>query len=115
MSERKNTLVCTFDPHKPRISAFDIHEWIYKQLHVPENAKNMVQVEGPRRQVYINFAEIQCFAGITPFEERQIRIQTRQWGNTTGGNNDGLNRHQKVDNSKSSPRNIGGDRMLRLL
>ena len=47
-------------PKALRISAFDTHEWIYKQLHVPENAVNMVQVDGPRRQVYIKFAEIQC-------------------------------------------------------
>ena len=60
MSKRQNTLVCTFDSKSPRNSAFDIHEWIYKQLHVPENAVNMVQVDGPRRQVYIKFTEIQC-------------------------------------------------------
>ena len=60
MNERQNTFVCTFNPKSPRISKFDIHEWIYKQLHVPKNAVNMVQVDGPLSQVYIKFAEIQC-------------------------------------------------------
>jgi len=60
MSEHQNTFVCTSDSKSPRISAFDIHEWIYKQLNLPENAVNMVQVDGPRRQVYIKFTEIQC-------------------------------------------------------
>ena len=57
MSESQNTVVCSLDPKSPRISAFDIHEWIYEQLHVPENAVNMVQIDGPRRQVYIKFAD----------------------------------------------------------
>jgi len=61
ISERQNNVVSSFDPKRPRASAFDIHEWIYEQLHVPENAVNMVQIEGPRRQVYINFPELQCF------------------------------------------------------
>jgi hypothetical protein len=60
MSEGQNTIVCTFNTKIPRISAFDIQDWIYNQLQVPENAVNMVQVVGTRRQVYINFAEIQC-------------------------------------------------------
>ena len=47
MSQRQNILFCIFDPKNPRISAFDIYEWIYKQLHVPENAVNMMQVDGP--------------------------------------------------------------------
>ena len=59
MSESQNSFVCTFDHKSTRISAFDIHEWIYKQLQV-ENAVNVVQVDGPRSQVYVNFGEIQC-------------------------------------------------------
>jgi hypothetical protein len=55
MSERRNNVVFSFDPKSPRISALDIHEWIYEQLHVPENVVNMVQIDGPRRQVYIKF------------------------------------------------------------
>ena len=35
MSERQNTVVSSFDPKRSRTSAFDIHEWIYEQLHVP--------------------------------------------------------------------------------
>jgi len=59
MSERQNTVICTFDHKSPRISAFDTHEWILEHLHVPENAVNMIQIGGPRRQVYIKFAELQ--------------------------------------------------------
>jgi len=44
-----------------------------------------------------------------------MRIQTRQWGNITGGNNDGWNWQQTGENSKHSPQNIGWDSTLRLL
>ena len=46
MSAGQNTVVCSFDPKSPRISAFDIHEWIFEHLHMPENVVTMVQLEG---------------------------------------------------------------------
>ena len=45
MSERQNTVVSSFNPIITRTSAFDFHEWIYEQLHVPENAVTMVQID----------------------------------------------------------------------
>jgi len=42
----------------PRISALDIHEWIYAKLHVPEYIVTMVQIDGPRRQVYNKFTDL---------------------------------------------------------
>jgi len=59
MSERQNTVVCSFDPKSPRISALDIHEWIFEQLHVPESVVAIVQTDGTRRQVYIKFTDFQ--------------------------------------------------------
>ena len=59
MSERQNTVVCSLDPKIPRISSLYIHEWIYEQLHVPENVVTMVQIDVPRRQVYIKFTDFQ--------------------------------------------------------
>jgi hypothetical protein len=55
MSERQNTLCCIFDPRSPRITAFHIHEWIYEQMGLPEDAVSMIQIDGPRRRVYIKF------------------------------------------------------------
>jgi len=34
MGKRQNTTVCAFDP---RISAYEIHEWIYEQLKLEDN------------------------------------------------------------------------------
>jgi hypothetical protein len=57
MTDRRNTIVCIFDPTSPRISAFQIHEWIYEQLHLPEHDVRMVQIDGPRRRVYMKFID----------------------------------------------------------
>jgi hypothetical protein len=57
MAERKHTVVCIFDPNSPRISAFEIHEWIYDQLHVSENSLTMIHIDGIRRHVYLQFVD----------------------------------------------------------
>jgi hypothetical protein len=58
MSDRRNTLVCVVDPASPRISAFDIHEWIHAQLHVVASSVIMIQIDGLRRQVFIKFTAL---------------------------------------------------------
>jgi hypothetical protein len=55
MAERQNTLVCIFDPRSPRISAFQIHQWIYETMGLKEDEVSMIQIDGPRRRVYIQF------------------------------------------------------------
>jgi len=55
MTQRQNTLVCAFDVQRPRISAFDIHEWIHDAKGLQETEEAMVQVDGHRRHVYITF------------------------------------------------------------
>jgi hypothetical protein len=53
MTERRNTILCAFDPNSPKISSFDIHEWIYETLRLPDQEVNMIQIEGIKRHVYI--------------------------------------------------------------
>jgi hypothetical protein len=53
MAERHNTLVCTFDPTSPRITAYDIHEWVYASLRIPEGDVQMIQIDGVRGQVFL--------------------------------------------------------------
>jgi len=55
MSERQSTLICSFDPRSPRITAYHIHEWIYDNLRIDEDDVRMIQVDGHRRKVYIKF------------------------------------------------------------
>jgi len=59
MGERRNTIVCTFDPGSPRISALEIHEWIHVVLRIPEQKVNMIQIDGTKRQVYIKMTDIE--------------------------------------------------------
>jgi len=53
-SGRLNNLACIFDPRSPRISAYNIHEWIHDTLRLAEDVR-MIQVDGPERCVYIKF------------------------------------------------------------
>ena len=57
MNERHNTLVCAFYLQSLRITAYDTHEWTYDTLSLQENEVAMVQVDGPKRHVYIKFRE----------------------------------------------------------
>jgi len=64
MTERQQTIVCAFDQCSPRVSAFDIHEWIYETLHLQEHEVVMIQIDGPRRHVYIKFRDPQRMQAI---------------------------------------------------
>jgi hypothetical protein len=57
MCDRQNTIVCAFDPRSPRITAYQIHEWIYEQLTIQEDTVRMIQIDGPRRRVFIKFVD----------------------------------------------------------
>jgi hypothetical protein len=56
MSGRQNTIVCTFDLRRPRISACEIHELFYTQMYLNDHEK-IVQNYGPKRLVYITFPD----------------------------------------------------------
>ena len=55
MSDRLNTLVCIFDPSSPSISAYNFHERIQDKLRLMEEDIQVIQVDGPRRRVFIKF------------------------------------------------------------
>jgi hypothetical protein len=46
-------MVCIFDPISPRISAYEIHEWIHEQLQVSEQSLTVIQIEGIKRLVFM--------------------------------------------------------------
>jgi hypothetical protein len=53
MATRQNTIVCTFELNSPKITAFEIHEWIHNTLLIPEHDVTMIQVNGIKRQLFI--------------------------------------------------------------
>jgi hypothetical protein len=46
-------MTCSFDPQSPRITTYEIHEWIYETLKIPGDGVAMIQIDGPKRQVFI--------------------------------------------------------------
>jgi hypothetical protein len=46
-----------FDLKSPRISAFDIHEWLYEQLHIDENTLTKIRIDGIKRHIDLKFVE----------------------------------------------------------
>ena len=59
MAERQHTIVCAFDQRRLRVSALDIHEWIYEKLQLQTNEVCMIQIDGTRRNIYIKFQDPQ--------------------------------------------------------
>jgi hypothetical protein len=54
MALRHNTVACSFDLSNPRITAYEIHEWIFAKLRIPEHNVQMIHTDGIKRHVYIN-------------------------------------------------------------
>jgi hypothetical protein len=48
-------VACSFDKNSPRITAYSVHEWIYDTFRLPEDDIAAIQIDGPRRRVYIKF------------------------------------------------------------
>jgi len=103
MSERRNTVVCSFGPKSPRISAFDIYEWIFEQLYVPENVVTMVQIDGTRRQVYIKITESQYLQDLLHSTIGQSEYKHNNGENIASEDRNGWNGHEACEVSKPSP------------
>jgi hypothetical protein len=50
-------VVCSFDLSSPRITAYDIREWSFAVLWIPEHNVKMIQIDGIKRHVYIKVVE----------------------------------------------------------
>jgi hypothetical protein len=72
--ERKDTVVCAFErerererqterqrdtEQKPRITVFEIHEWIHRQLQLYAEDVETIQIHGTNKQVFIKTAQAQ--------------------------------------------------------
>jgi len=57
-------IVRVFYQRSPRVSAYDIHEWAYETLHLQEHEVAIIQIDGPRRHVYIKFRDPQRMQAI---------------------------------------------------
>jgi len=55
MSDRLTLLVWIFDLRSPRISAYNIHEWIHDSLRLVEEDIQMIQMDEAKLRVFIKF------------------------------------------------------------
>ena len=99
MAERLNTVVCTFDPASPRLTAYDNHEWLHAELRNQESQVSMIQIDGIRRQAFIKMVDKDSFA-------RHVwssKIQIPYWGNVHGEYRHGGYGYQAHTDRKSAP------------
>jgi hypothetical protein len=55
----------------PKMTACDVHEWIYDTLRLPEEEVRMIQIDGTKRQVYIKLAEQKAAMNLLQTTARQ--------------------------------------------
>lgn len=75
MTERRNTIVCTFEMASPKMTACDIHEWIYDTLRLPEEEIRMIQIDGIKRQVYIKLTEQRAIINLLQTTTGQVECK----------------------------------------
>jgi hypothetical protein len=57
MAIRNNTVVFTFDPASPRITAHDLHEWLHESIRLHEHKVQMIQIDGIKKQVFVKLTD----------------------------------------------------------
>jgi len=71
MTVLQQKIDCAFDQRSPRVSAFDIHEWIYETLHLEEHEVVIIQIVWLRRHVYTKFRDPQWIQARLTATQRQ--------------------------------------------
>jgi ribosomal protein S24E len=59
MTKRRNTVVCVFDHNAPKLSAYEVHEWIFDVLRLPEEQVLVIQIDRQQSKVYIKLTDHQ--------------------------------------------------------
>jgi len=75
IAECHNTVLCSFDPSSPRITAHDIHEWIIAVLRIPEHKVQMIQIGDIKRHVYIKLADTESVTALLRDTEDQAKYK----------------------------------------
>jgi hypothetical protein len=57
-------MVCSFERESPRITAIEIHDWIDERFDLPAQEVQMIQIDGPNRQVCTKVKKIEILEDI---------------------------------------------------
>jgi hypothetical protein len=57
MTDRRNTIVCAFESTAPKLSGFEVHEWISKVLRIQEEEVLVIQIDGQQRKVFMKLTD----------------------------------------------------------
>lgn len=72
---RQNTLVCAFDMVSPRISAYEIHEWIHENMQLEPNDVMMIQIDSTKRHVYLKLHDDKLVHSLIQNTEGQLKYK----------------------------------------
>ena len=75
MGDRQNTIVCIFDHKSPRITAYQIHEWLHEEMHLQEEDVRMIQIDGPQRRVYIKLVSTERMMAVFQIAKGQLEYR----------------------------------------
>jgi Fe2+ or Zn2+ uptake regulation protein len=75
MTERRDTVVCVFYHNAQKLSAYEIHEWIFDVLRLPEEQVLVIQIDGQQRKVYINLTDHQAVVKFLQDTSRQVECK----------------------------------------
>jgi hypothetical protein len=60
MYEQKQTMACIFEASAPRVTAYDVHEWVSDTLQVSEESVISILIDNQHKTIYIKLVEQQC-------------------------------------------------------
>jgi hypothetical protein len=107
IEEQRNTLVCIFDPTSPCISAYEIHEWIHDQLQVLHHSLTMIQIDGTKRHVFLNFVDDTFIHNVLQTTNGRVEYKHVTRGNFSSSSRSGWHGYATYPDCQSAPRGTG--------
>jgi hypothetical protein len=63
------------NPAGPRMTAYDVHDWIFEVLRLPEVEVRIIQIDGTKRQVFIKLSDKQSVVNLLHATAGQVECK----------------------------------------